>query len=177
MMNKWMGAKGAVALIVIFSFLGNTACSVGSTQLLEAAVAAADAAVAGLSASGVVPAQDQAYVKAILDGLSFATTELGSKKPPAQIAADIVNQFANVELPDLTGLTPQQVAELKALAAAVVAFLGPFEAVVAANQPGAPAIAIFPESYQLSLRERVHLISMHHHISTLEKQVGKIKTK
>jgi hypothetical protein len=58
MMNKWTSAKSAVALVVIFSFLGTTGCGSNETRLLDAAIAAADAAIAGLSAAGVVPAQD-----------------------------------------------------------------------------------------------------------------------
>lgn len=175
MMNKWMTAKSAVALVVIFSFIGNTACSANGTRLLDAAVSAADATVAVLAASGVVPAQDEAYVKAILDALNFATQELASDKTPTQIAIDIANQFKNVELPDLTGLTPQQVSEMQALAAAVAAFLQPFRALAAANQ--SPTIALLPISFQMTFTERLHLMSVHRHINRLEKTVRAIRIK
>jgi hypothetical protein len=51
----------------------------------------------------------------------------------------------------------------------------PFEAMASANQPGASAISIFPVNYELSLADRVYLMSVRHRISTLEKKVMKIK--
>ncbi len=176
-MNKWMTAKSAVALVVILSFLGTTGCSASSTQLLDVAVAAADAAVAALSASAVIPAQDDAYVTAVLDGLTFATQELASKKTPAQIATDIANEFKNIILPDLTGLTPQQVVDMKALAAAIAAFIAPFESLAAQSQAGSPAVTMFPVSFQLTFMERVHLLSVRRHISSLKKTMEAIITR
>lgn len=170
-----MSAKSAVALLVILCFLGNTACSASSTEILDAAVAAADAAVAGLSAGGLVPAQDEAYVKAVLDALNFATQELASKRNPAQIAIDIANEFRNVELPELTGLTPQQITEMQALAAAVATFIEPF-LVLAANPPGSPAITMYPVGFQLTWTQRLHLMLVRRHVSRLQQTVQTIQT-
>ena len=172
-MKKSNVAKSALSLLLVSLMLMTSACSATSTQLLDAAVAAADATVVVLSTTGVVPPQDQAYVSAILDGLNFATQELGSKKSTMQIAVDIVNQFKNVEIPDLTGLTPAQVKQIQALAAAVAAFLQPFEQIIASSQT--PAIhAQYAVQPKLTLELRLHLFELRHKIAGIEKRASKV---
>jgi len=163
-------AKSALSLLLVSLMLATGACSTSSTELLDAAVAAADATVAVLSTTNSIPPPDQAYVTAVLAGLNFATQELGSKKSSLQIADDIVTQFKNVEVPDLTGLTPAQAEQVEALAAAVAAFLTPFQQIAAAAGQ-APAfqtkLSVQP---MLTLELRFHLFELRHKIAGIQKR-------
>jgi len=163
-------AKSALSLLLVSLMLATSACSTNGTELLDAAVAAADATVAVLSTTNLIPPQDQAYVSAVLDGLNFATQELGSKKSSLQIAVDIVNQFKNAAVPDLTGLSPAQAEQVKALATAVAAFLTPFEQIVpAAGQ--APALqATLSVQPKLTIELRFHLFELRHKIAGIQKR-------
>ena len=163
-------AKSALSLLLVSLMLVTSACSVSGTELLDAAVSAADATVAVLSTTNLIPPQDQAYVSAVLDGLNFATQELGSKKSSLQIAVDIVTEFKNAVVPDLTGLTPAQSEQVQALAAAVAAFLTPFEQIVpAAGQ--APALQTkLSVQPKLTLELRFHLFELRHKIAGIQKR-------
>jgi hypothetical protein len=165
-------AKSALLLLLVSLLLVTGACSVGDTQLLDTAVSAADATVVVLSASSTIPAQDQAYVSSVLVGLNFATQELGSNQSSLQIAVAIVNQFKNVEVPDLTGLTPAQSEQVEALAAAVAAFLAPFEQLIpAANQ--APAFRTQMNAVpKLTLDLRIHMFELRHKIAGIQKRAS-----
>jgi hypothetical protein len=171
-MKIFVVAKSALSLLLVSLMLVTSACSVSGTELLDAAVSAADATVAVLSTTDLIPPQDQAYVNAVLDGLNFATQELGSKKSSLQIAVDIVNQFKNAVIPDLTGLSPAQAEQVKALAAAVAAFLTPFAQVVpAADQ--APAFQTkLSEQPKLTLKLRLHLFELRHKIAGIQKHAS-----
>jgi hypothetical protein len=164
-------AKSALSLLLVSLMLVTTsACSVSGTELLDAAVSAADATVAVLSTTNLIPPQDQAYVNAVLDGLNFATQELGSKKSSLQIAVDIVTQLKNAVVPDLTGLSPAQAEQVKALAAAVAAFLTPFEQIIpAAGQTPAfqNQLSVQPK---LTLELRFHLFELRHKIAGIQKR-------
>lgn len=169
-------AKSALSFLMASLLLITSACSVSNTQLLDAAVAAADATVAVLATTNNIPPQDEAYVNAVLDGLNFATQELGSQKTSVQIAVDIVNQFKAVEVPDLTGLTPAQARQMQALAAAVAAFLVPFEQLAAAN-PAPVAAAVRAEHNdrpKLTLAVRIHLFETRHKIAAIEKRAAHV---
>jgi hypothetical protein len=166
-------AKSALSLLLVPLLLVTSACSVSSTELLDAAVAAADATVAVLSTTNNIPPQDQEYVTAVLSGLNFATQEMGSGKSRIQIAVDIVNEFKSVVAPGLAGLTPAQAQQVQALSAAVAAFLTPFERLIpAAGQ--APAfqkkLTVQPK---LTLDLRFHLFELRHKIAGIQKRASR----
>jgi hypothetical protein len=163
-------AKSALSLLLVSLMLVTSACSVSGTELLDAAVSAADATVAVLSTTNLIPPQDQAYVSAVLDGLNFATQELGSKKSGLQIAVDIVTEFKNAVVPDLTGLTSAQSEQVKALAAAVAAFLTPFEQVVPAGGQAPAFQNKLSGQPKLTLELRLHLFELRHKIAGIQKR-------
>lgn len=136
-MRAALGVVLAICLFLCAASCGNP------TATLGAVVAAADAAVASLSATGNIPAADAVIAINYLTGVSTAaaeaSAEMSSTDPAPVQAAKIAGYFASVRL---APNTPADItAYVAAVNAAVQAFLAAYPAPAAAPAFAARSVA------------------------------------
>lgn len=161
--------KTITAIIGVSALLFQMGC--GSNQVvtsLQLVIAAAEAAMTTLEATGQIdPATATKitnYLTAVSTATSYAATELQSSDTPAQKATKIVQEFASVTAPVLPPGTAQTIISVvQAVTQAVANFLASIQPASAVS--GSPALT-------LSSADRSKLQSIHARSEALKTRIA-----
>lgn len=162
----------AAALVCLLS-LCTVACSSSNlVPLLDATVSAADAAVAELASSGTIdPAAAQKitnYLGQVATAASEASTELASSDSTAVKTEKITADFAAIVVPDVANLSPALAASIRAVDAAVQAFVS---ALTSAN---AQIEAHGVQNAQIGVRDRLRLEAIKRHAESVISKLARL---